>query len=224
MSATPERNMARIAAVARVLTTPFVRYELHGGEYDYVADTHVAVIAANHRSFFDVPAGLIALHHFERYPRLLVASPYFERRATRWLVRAIGAIPVERERKSGTAASTAVEALREGVPILVMPEGRLHWDPSEPLATGSTRPGVSRLAVAADVPVVPVAISGTEKVWPASKRLPRFNPFRRKTVVIRLNPSPLRFQGDDHEANTKEVMANIRAMLALSHGLPPADA
>ena len=127
MSATPERNMARIAVIARVLTAPFVRYELHGQEY--VADTHVGIIAANHRSFFDVPAGLIALHHFKRYPRLLVASAYFERRATRRFMRSIGAIPVDRERKSGTAASAAVEALQEGVPILVMPEGRLHWDP-----------------------------------------------------------------------------------------------
>ncbi len=219
MSATPERNMARLAVIAKVLTAPFVRFELHG--QDYVAETHVAIIAANHRSFFDVPAGLIALHHFKRYPRLLVASTYFERRATRRFVRSIGAIPVDRERKSGTAASAAVEALREGVPILVMPEGRLHWDPSHPLATGPVRPGVSRLAVAADVPVVPVAISGTETVWPASKRLPRFNPFRRKTVVIRLSGSLLHFENDDHEANTGEVMANIRALLAVSAGVPP---
>jgi putative phosphoserine phosphatase/1-acylglycerol-3-phosphate O-acyltransferase len=117
-----------------------------------------------------------------------------------------------------------VEALREGVPILVMPEGRLHWDPGDPLATGPTRPGVSRLAVAADVPVVPVAISGTETVWPASKRLPRFNPFRRKTVVIRLSGSLLHFESDDHEANTGEVMAHIRALLAVSAGMPPEGA
>ena len=222
MTATPEQNMARIAAIVKVLTAPFVRYELHGQEY--VAHTHVGIIAANHRSFFDVPAGLIALHHFKRYPRLLVASTYFERRSTRRFMRSIGAIPVDRERKSGTAASTAVEALRQGVPILVMPEGRLHWNPADPLATGPTWPGVSRLAVAAKVPVVPVGISGTEAVWPASKKLPRLNPFRRKTVVIRLSESLLHFECDDHEANTDEVMAHIRALLAVLAGAPPEGA
>ena len=48
MSATPERNMARIAVIARVPTTPFGRHQFHGQEY--VADTHVGIIAANHRS------------------------------------------------------------------------------------------------------------------------------------------------------------------------------
>ena len=61
-------------------------------------------------------------------------------------------------------------------------------------------------------------------MWPASKRLPRFNPFRRKTVVIRLSESLLHFESDDHEANTGEVMAQIRALLAVSAGVPPEGA
>ena len=209
----PERWLALLARVCWFFTVPFVRYEVRGGRC--AADLHVGVIAANHRSMFDVVAGLICLHHFRRYPRLLIHRNYVEGHWVGPFARTIGAIPVDREGSAASSLDAAVEALRSGVPILVMPEGRLHWDPADPFSTGPAKTGVSRLAASARVPVVAAALTGTERVMPRGARLPRFNPFRRKVVVCRVADEPLWLSGEDHRANTETVMAEIRRLMEL---------
>lgn len=208
--------MVRLAAVARILTKPFIDYDIRGGEC--VADLHVAVVAVNHRSMFDVVAGLIGLDHFGRYPRLLIAERYVQGRWTAPFARAIGAIPVPPRERRDEAVQRGMEVLREGVPLLVMPEGHLHFDPADPTSTGSPRPGVSRFAVGASTIVMPVGLSGTEAVWPSTSPLPRLNPFRRKVVVVNVANEPLRLRGDDHQANAEEVMAAIRSLLVEAPG------
>lgn len=205
--------MAMLARIVRVLTAPFVRYEVRGGAC--VPDLHVGVVAVNHRSLFDVAAGLVGLHQVRRYPRLLIAEKYVAGWWTAPFARAIGAIPVPRGGGSDAVIRSGVQALREGKPLLVMPEGRLHHDPSDPLALGQPRTGVSRLAVGADTIVLTAGLSGTEAIWPATSKLPRLNPFRPKRVIIRVADEPLRFDGDDHQANAEAVMASIRGLLAL---------
>ena len=200
-----------MARVARALTAPFVRFEITGGAC--APRVGVVIIASNHRSLFDVVAGLIGLHHFRRYPRILIARRYVEGKWTAPFARAIGAIPVDRG--AGAAAlQEAIAALDSGIDILVMPEGRLHWDPEHPLHTGPASKGISRLSVGTGVPVVAAGLSGTQHVWPATSRLPRLNPFRRPTVSIRVADEELVLVGEDHAANTDLVMTTIEQLLA----------
>ena len=209
---TPESRLRWIARVLKVLTAPWVRYEVRGGTC--APDLRVGIVAANHRSLFDVVAGLIALHHFKRYVRVLIAREYFDKRLMGLLCRAIGAIPVDR-RDAGHALDAAIAALRDDVPLLIMPEGRLHWDPEHPLSTGPAKTGISRLALGAEVPVLPAGLVGTQHVWPADRALPRMNPFRRRRlVVVEVADEPLWLHGDDHVANAEAVMAEIRCLMA----------
>ncbi|MCB1006434.1 MAG: 1-acyl-sn-glycerol-3-phosphate acyltransferase [Acidimicrobiales bacterium] len=209
---TPESRLRWIARVCKVATAPFVRYDVRGGAC--APDLEVGIVAANHRSLFDVVAGVIALHHFRRYVRVLIAREYFDKRLMGLLCRAIGAIPVDR-RDSGHALDAAVQALKSGIPLLIMPEGKLHWDPDQPLTTGRAKTGISRLAIAADVPVLPAGLVGTQHVWPAGRPLPRMNPFRRRrVVVVNVADEPMWLQGDDHAANAEAVMAEIRRLMA----------
>jgi 1-acyl-sn-glycerol-3-phosphate acyltransferase len=212
----PERILSWLARILRFLTAPFIRYDIRGGRCAQELDC--AVIAMNHRSMFDVVVGLIALDHFHHYPRLLVERAYVESRWTAPFARAVGAIPVDRIKGGGTSVDDALDALRSGISIVVMPEGRLHHDPDDPSTTGPARTGVSRLAVGSGRPVVPVGTTGTTQVLPYGARLPRFNPFRRKTVVCHVADDPLWLSGDDHRANTDEVMAAIRALMVLPSG------
>ena len=214
MRVTPERALALLARILRVVSAPFVRYRIEGGRC--IPDLTAAVVAVNHRSMFDVVAGLIGLHHFRRYPRLLIAKEYVEDGWTKPLSQAIGAIPVDRRAKDGSSLAAAIDVLRQGIPIIVMPEGHLHWDEDDPVSTAPPRPGMSRLAVGAGVPMLPAALVGTESVWPATSRLPRLNPFRRKTVVIRVADEPLYLHGEDHHANAELVMAEIRRLILRS--------
>lgn len=208
---TPERTLALLARILRVLTSPFVRYDIRGGAC--AQDLKVAIIVVNHRSLFDVLGGLVCLHHFRHYPRLLIERRYVDSKVIGPFARAIGAIPVDRGAGGGHAFDAANEALAAGVPILVMPEGKLHWNPDEPMSTGPAKTGVSRLAVGASMPVVPAALTGTERVWPSTAKLPRLNPFRRKTVVCNVADDPIWLSGDDHQGNTDAVMAAVRALM-----------
>ncbi len=213
VDAGPDRVLSALAVVLRVLTTPFVRYDIRGGACR--ADLDVAVVAVNHRSMFDVIAGLICLHHFDLHPRILVDRRYVDGRWTAPFARAIGAIPVDRERGGGSSVDAALDVLARGVPIVVMPEGRLHWDPEDPRSTGPTRTGVSRLARASGMPVVPCALTGTERILVGDAKLPRFNPFRRKTFVCNVADEPMFLTSDDHRANTDAVMAGVRDLMIL---------
>jgi 1-acyl-sn-glycerol-3-phosphate acyltransferase len=208
--------LAGLARLFRVLSAPFVRYEIHGGRC--ATDLRVGVIAANHRSLFDVIAGLVCLHHFGHYPRLLVERHYVETGLVGVCARGIGAIPVDRAGDRGQALAAAWAALGDGVSILVMPEGGLHWDPEDPLSTGPAHTGVSRLATQSGVPVVPAALAGTEGIVPPGARFPRANPFRRKVVVCQVADEPLWLTGDDHRTNAEAVMAAIRDLLAQAEG------
>ena len=217
---TPESRLRWIARACKVATAPFVRYDIRGGAC--APSLEVGIVAANHRSLFDVVAGVIALHHFRRYVRVLIAREYFDKRLMGLMCRAIGAIPVDR-RDSGHALDAAVEALKNDIPLLIMPEGKLHWDPEQPLTTGRAKTGISRLAIAADVPVLPAGLVGTQHVWPAHRPLPRMNPFRRRVVVVNVADEPMWLHGDDHAANAEAVMAEIRRLMADGEAmLPPA--
>jgi len=184
----PERALGFLARLCRVLAWPFARFDIDGGD-EANRTIRTGIIIVDHRSLFDVVAGLIVLHRFRRYPRVLIERKYVESKWTRPFARAIGAIPVDRGAGRGDAFAAAIEALDQGVTILLLPEGRIHWDPDEPLSTGPSSTGVSRLAEASGAPVVAAGMIGTERVWPPTRYLPYLNPFRRRPIVtVRVSP------------------------------------
>jgi 1-acyl-sn-glycerol-3-phosphate acyltransferase len=208
----PETALAWIARFLRVVCAPFVRFDIAGGE-ELNQRVRAVVLAVNHRSLFDVAAGLIVFHRYRRYPRVLIASPYVEGRWTGPFARAIGAIPVDRGGRDGRAVGAAVEVLAQGATVLLLPEGRLHWDPADPLSTGPAATGAARIARAADVPVVAAGMVGTERVWARTHRAPRLNPLRRATVCVRVADHPVELGDHDARAATEVVMAQVRRMM-----------
>lgn len=202
-----ERVLYALAGLVRLVTSPFVRYVIRGGAC--VESMGTVVMAANHRSLFDLPAALVIMRHFRRSARVLVLSSIAEAWWARPWMRAIGIIPVDRDAAPLDALAAGVRALREGHSIAMMPEGRLTWDPQQPLALGRPRTGVSRLAVESGCPVLAIGLAGTEELWPKGARLPRLNPFRRVTVVAHVADELLHLEGDDHRANAAAVMERI---------------
>ena len=203
--------MANLARFLRVLTAPFVRYVVVGGEV-IPHHTH-AVVVANHHSMFDWFGGLVCIHRFRRYPRLLINAKYLQARRSSFLLRAAGTIPVGGVEAGANALVHAEEALRGDVPILMMPEGRLHWNPERPAETGPGHTGAARVASATGSPILVVALAGTEDVWPPKRYLPRLNPFRRKVVACYAAHDVLYLAGDDHRADTDLIMKEIGSLL-----------
>jgi 1-acyl-sn-glycerol-3-phosphate acyltransferase len=206
----PEFVLRVLARVLRVLIAPFLRLEIRGGAC--AAHLRTAIIAANHRSMGDAIIGLVVLHHFRHYPRVLIAREFVEARWTGVFARAGGAIPVDRGADPVRALDPAVGTLRAGPPILVMPEGRLHVD-DDPDTTGPAKTGVARLAARSGMPVVVAALSGTADTWPPDRPLPRLNPLRRRVVLCRVADEPLYVDGADARADTERVMAEMRVLL-----------
>lgn len=88
-----------------------------------------------------------------------------------FLMRAFGAFPVNLESVDPSAQRTANDVLRDGRALVMFPEGGRT-------RTGKLMPfkmGAFRFALTHGVPIVPVSISGAEKIWPVGKAFPRAN-------------------------------------------------
>nr|WP_205864305.1 lysophospholipid acyltransferase family protein [Planosporangium mesophilum] len=165
------------------------------------------ILAGNHLSVADE---LFLAAVLPRHIAFWAKAEYFSGGwLTRTLVSGVGAIPVERGggRAALAAFDAAVPVLRAGGVVAVYPEGTRS--PDGRLYRGRT--GVVRLARQAEVPIVPVGVTGTDKVQPIDARLPRLN-----DVTFRFG-RPLEVAGRidgpaDIRAVTDELMAEIQKL------------
>jgi 1-acyl-sn-glycerol-3-phosphate acyltransferase len=151
------------------------------------------ILASNHLSFID--SIVIPLVVNNRRVVFLAKREYFTDRSLRALparlfFQAMGALPLERDEQAGAQAAldTALDVLREDLAIGIYPEGTRSRDGR--LYRGRT--GIAWLAFAANAPVVPVALTGTDKVQPVGSRMLRVH-----QVTVRIAP-PIR--PEDYDA------------------------
>jgi 1-acyl-sn-glycerol-3-phosphate acyltransferase len=145
---------------------------------EHLPRTGAVILASNHLSFIDsVVIPLVV----PRRVRFLAKAEYFEGHGLRGrgmavFFRLVDAVPVRRDgqRDSMAALHAALEVLREGAAFGIYPEGTRSRDGR--LYRGRT--GVGWLALTSGVPVVPVALTGTDSVQPVGHRLPRIRPVR----------------------------------------------
>ncbi|MEO0495652.1 MAG: lysophospholipid acyltransferase family protein [Actinomycetota bacterium] len=166
------------------------------------------LIASNHRSVFDALAGMHAIGKYGHTARPLSASWLWENARLGRLLDSIGAIPLPSGRAALDAVDLAVDVLRGGDHVLMTPEGRVV--PADE-RTGGVGPGhkiVSRIARAAGVPIVPVALVGTDDLWPIGAPRPIVRPWHRPVVGYGYGP-PIHLRSDDHRENADLVMAGI---------------
>ena len=151
---------------------------------DVVPMTGPAILASNHLSFSDsffLP--LVAPRHIT----FLAKSEYFTGRGIKGLISkafftGVRQVPIDRSggRASEAAILTAERVLAEGKLLGIYPEGTRTADGR--LYRGRT--GVARVALEADVPVIPVAMIGTYETQPPGRLRPRL-----KRVGIRFGQS-----------------------------------
>ena len=156
-----------LGPLLRLLFRPLVEGEEH------IPDEGAAIFASNHLSFSD---SIFLPLMVPRRMTFLAKSDYFtgrglKGRATAAFFKGVGQLPVDRSGgKAGEAAlSSGLRILRRGELLGIYPEGTRS--PDGRLYRGRT--GVARMALEAGVPVLPVAMIGTDKAQPTGKKLPR---------------------------------------------------
>ena len=125
----------------------------------------VAVYAANHTSYMDTPVVFSALP-FQF--RILAKKELWSLPFIGWYLNRSGQIPINTENPRATLSSLGggVKALRSGMPLFVFPEG--SRTPDGDLQTFLA--GAAFLAIRAQVPLIPVALSGVYDLLPIHTR------------------------------------------------------
>lgn len=171
------------------------------------------IITSNHLGRLDAALGYCIIDRQDLI--MLVAEKYRSSALYRWLVRRLDAIWVDRFNADLGALRAALARLRKGGVLMMAPEGTRS--PNEALM--KAHPGASFLAAKARVPILPVALIGTEdRLVKASLRK-----LRRPIVTIRVGKPfslpPL--NGGDRDAalerSTDEIMCQIGALLPPSY-------
>jgi 1-acyl-sn-glycerol-3-phosphate acyltransferase len=146
--------------LVRLIVGPFVRvwYGLKIFGAEHIPKTGAAIIAPNHKSLYD--SFFIAMAT-KRHLRFMGKSELFEGPWGRLLVR-LGAFPIRRGQADEDALETARVILRQGGLLSLFPEGTRFRDPAT-----LTRPhrGAARIAIETGSPLVPSAITGTERLF-----------------------------------------------------------
>jgi putative phosphoserine phosphatase/1-acylglycerol-3-phosphate O-acyltransferase len=200
-----------LAPLLRPQLFPYARFEITGIEH--IPATGPVVIAANHRSYFDVAALAILAARIHRPVRALAKRELFELPLVAELLRALGGLPVDRGHSGAAAFAEAVGSLRRGEVVFVLPQGTIPRGERffDPVLVGHT--GAVRLAQESGAVVVPVGVWGTEHVWPRSARLPNVTTLTSPRAVSITIGEPVRFTGTDPRMQTEELMRAITMLL-----------
>lgn len=156
-----------VAPAANTFFRPWVK------GLDNIPTEGPAILASNHLSFSDsifIPVVV------PRQVRFLAKNEYWQGKGirgvtNRWFFTITGQIPMDRSGGKASSASlkAGLGALQEGHLLGIYPEGTRS--PDGRLHRGKL--GVAKLALEAQVPVIPVALIGTDKVQPVGKNIPR---------------------------------------------------
>lgn len=170
-----------------------------------------AILASNHLSFSDsffLP--LVVPRHIT----FLAKAEYFNGKGikgffTRAFFAGVGQVPIDRSggKASDDALNTALRVLAKDELLGIYPEGTRS--PDGRLYRGKT--GVARVALEADVPVIPVAMIGTREIQRPGKIIPKI---RRVGIKIGTPLDFSRYEGMQHDrfvlrSMTDEIMYEL---------------
>jgi 1-acyl-sn-glycerol-3-phosphate acyltransferase len=164
-----EKGVSRwLYALVRGIVSPLFRlyFRMHVSGAGCIPAEGAAIVAPNHKSFWDsFFIGVCTRRHV----RFMAKTELIQARYGKLLVR-LGAFPVRRGQADEDALETARIILSQGGLLALFPEGTRIRDPDN---LGNPRRGAGRLALETGAPLVPCAITGTEKIFRGGVPVPR---------------------------------------------------
>lgn len=182
------------------------RVAVHTTGVDHIPLVGGAVLASNHIGFLDFVFVGAAAKERDRLVRFMCKKEVFDNPIGGPVMRGMGHIPVDRS-AGGASYAQALRELRAGELVGLFPEGTISRS-FEPMAFKS---GATAMAAAAGVPLLPVAIWGSQRVWTKSGH--RFAPTDHVPLMVAIG-EPMHFaRRDDHAEGTERVRAAVTEMV-----------
>ena len=192
-----------------VIWTAKAAFRALGLEFQITGSEHIptsggAVLVLNHVSYVDFIFGGFAMQPAKRLVRFMAKREVFDHKVSGPLMRSLHHIEVDRAH--GLASyHNAVEYLRSGEIVGVFPEATI----SRSFELKDFKSGAVRMAAAADVPVLPLIVWGTQRIY--TKDHPRdFS--RGKTISLTLG-APVTVTGKNAVAETARLRESMTGLL-----------
>jgi len=162
-----------------------------------------AVVAINHTSYLDWYPAALAAYQVRRRLRFMIKSEMQQVKVVNFLIKHSKTIPVDRD-AGGEAYAVAVERLRDGELVAVYPEATI----SRSFELKEFKSGAARMARDAEVPILPMIVWGTQRMW--TKDHPRNMGRKKIPVTVAIGP-PVHAAAtvDDTSAAMREAMNSL---------------
>jgi 1-acyl-sn-glycerol-3-phosphate acyltransferase len=179
-----------------------LRIEIAGREH--VPPTGGAVVVINHTGYLDFAlAALPFWRERGRLVRFMAKQEVFTHRVMGPLMRAMHHIPVDRA-VGATSFRAAVEVLRAGELVGIFPEATI----SRSFCLKEFKSGATRMARSAGVPLIPVTLWGSQRVW-TKDRKPTIRAARHIPISITIGAPLQSERGPAADAALVEMMNGL---------------
>jgi 1-acyl-sn-glycerol-3-phosphate acyltransferase len=206
------RTLELVAEAATRVTGARITY--HG--LDNLPARGGAVVAINHTGYVDWLPAALAVKQRHRRMRFMIKAE-LEQGIVGYLIRHTGTIPVDRRAGAG-AYAVAVQSLRAGELVGVYPEATI----SRSFELKEFKTGAVRMALEADVPIVPLIVWGAHRMW--TKDHARALGHNNIPILVEVG-EPIRPQGpvDGLTGTLRDAMGGLLNRAQADYPRPPGE-
>jgi 1-acyl-sn-glycerol-3-phosphate acyltransferase len=174
-----------------------------------------AVVAINHTSYIDFMPAALGTRRRKRRVRFMIKAEMQDVRIVNLLISRTGAIPVNRQ-AGADAYRESVRQLRAGELVGVYPEATI----SRAFVLKDFKSGAARMALEAQVPIIPCIVWGAQRVW--TKDHPKALGRNKFPITVRYGtPLPPVGTPTELDAVLKQRMSAILHEVQLAYPHPP---
>jgi 1-acyl-sn-glycerol-3-phosphate acyltransferase len=193
-----------IKAALAVFRALGLRFRIEGSQN--LPKTGGAVLVSNHVSYLDFIFVGLGAYPGRRLVRFMAKKEVFDHKISGPLMRGMKHIPVDRE--AGAASfKAALTALKDGEVVGVFAEATI----SRSFEVKEIKSGAVRMAVAANVPMIPMAVWGGQRLW--TKGRPRRLFQRRVPITVLIGEPMYPKRGDDYDQWAKDLHTAMSALV-----------
>lgn len=133
------------------------------------------ILASNHVSYLDpIILGIV----IKRPINFITKKEIYDNPFFNFILKKVGAIPVDQKNINPVSIKKSLTLLKKNHILGIFPEGTRSIDGT----LLELNVGIIKIALQANVPIVPVGLNGTFEIYPPKARIPLF--FKRKRIYV----------------------------------------